>query len=379
MKKTWKVFFYLLFLFGVAETALRIQQHFGPFFDFEFRKYERHSLSSDLNHKPGPDEDYNPDGIQNNRTRPGSFPEGSKFISVLFMGDSFIQGYPPGQTVPQYVWEYFQTTPLKESPLLFWNAGYSSYAPLIYTVQAQKIIPVYKPDFVVIDIDESDLVDDDALYRPLAVRDAAGKMIAVKPTPPYQMRIEGYHRLRKLPFYTLRLLGMWIHKARLYFFYKSYNKKYKGKYYADPMSDKNGKFSFNLAPVFDRSPEAGERYAEEIANFRKDLVELAETLIRLTGSPEKILFLYHPHLYQLTPDPRGFLWRANVPPLLTEISEKYGVDFYDATADLKKDFGERPDLFYREWDMHFYPNGMQAYSRRISEKLSKKLSKIPQE
>lgn len=131
-------FFYLLFLLAVLETGLRIQQKTGPYYDLEFSKWSLDLLSGDLNHGPSPKEDYDADGIQRSRLRPSSYPEGTKPFSILFMGDSFIQGYGPSDNLPQHVWEYFQTTELKTAPLLLLNAGYSSYSPSIFIPQAKK-------------------------------------------------------------------------------------------------------------------------------------------------------------------------------------------------------------------------------------------------
>lgn len=378
LQKAVRIFLYFFFLFLCVEAFLRLQQVFHPLIDLNFPKYDLSLLSYELNHKPGLDEDYNADGVQNNRLRPSSYPNAPKALKVLFMGDSFMHGYPPAQTIPQYVWEDLQQGDFKNQPLLFWNAGYSSYAPLVYIVQAKKLIPKYQPDIIVLDIDETDLVDDFALYKKLVKRDSEGKVAAVWPSYSYESRVKGYVALKRQPSFTIRLFGMWLHKARMYFLFRSYHGKEKAKYYRDPMSDQNAKFSFNLAPGFDRDENAWEIYAPERESFREDLNELMTTLIEQMGDPRKILLLYHPQLYQLTPDPRAFLWRPIVPGLLKEASEKFHIDFYDASQDLKREFGDRPDKFYREWDMHFYPNGMQAYSRFIAAKLQDKLKKYPQ-
>lgn len=369
------VLLYALFLLALTELALRSQQAAGPIYDFEFR-----SLTSDgtaswtLNHKPSASEDYNQDGIQNISLRA---PETSRLkpFTFLFMGDSFMQGYPPGHTVPEFIRDQFWKKKIQR-PMRFLNAGHSSYAPLIYTVQAKKLIPLYKPDFLVADIDESDLVDDYALYRPWTVRDAVGKITAVLPSGANQIKLHGYENLKKLPLYTLRLFGMWLHKIRLYFVFENYRKDYKGKYYENALSDSSRRYSFNLVPAFDDTPGWQNKYSAEKAFFEKSLSELMDTLVNLMGSPEKILILYHPHLNHLEPDSRGFQWRRNVTPLLEKAAAQRGIGFYDATADVKKAFGPHPADYYVENDMHFNVDGLEIYARLSGEKILERLPEL---
>ncbi len=360
--------FYLLFIAAILESALRIQQAAGPLYDLEFKSFIRDStVSFELNHKPAPSENYNLDGIQVNSREKGS-PVNTAGLKVLFMGDSFMQGYPPDQTIPEFIRDQWLKNGMFNPPSL-WNAGYSSYAPLIYIVQAKKLIPSYQPDFIVIDVDESDLVDDFALYKPWIERSKTGEVTAVKPSYANVVKLRGYQTLSRLPLYSLRLLGMWFHKIRLYFVFENYRKSYKGKYYLSALSDSTRRYSFNLAPSFDSSPEAEKRYAPEIESFRADLNELMDALTKLTGDPEKILFVYHPHIYQLVPDSRGFLWRQNVPPLIEEAAKNRGIRFYDASQDLKEKFGSHPEDYYVKNDMHLNENGLRIYAELVGGKI----------
>lgn len=368
---------YLFLLLGVLEITLRFQQAFGPLYDLEFTKFLHDSfLSETLNHKPSLEQEYNQDGIQTGSDRAEPATAGRRPFKILFMGDSFIQGYPPAQTIPEMVRVHFRKTPLKDVPMILWNAGYSSYAPAIYIVQAKRLIPRYWPDLVVVDIDESDLIDDFALYRHLIVRDPQGRITAVRVSPPLRTKMRGYETLRRRPFYLFRLLSMWRHKINLYFLFEVYNRKYKSKYFRIPLAETSRRFSFNLAPGYDLSPEIEKKYEEETVFFKSTVRELARTLVELTGSPEKILFLYHPHLYQLVPDPRGHLWKRLVPRILKEVSQEYGMDFFDASRDLKKAFGQNPESYYQKNDMHYNRQGMELYSYFVAQKLWPKVESL---
>jgi hypothetical protein len=359
---------YGLMLLGVIELTLRLQQNFGPLYDFEFSKYSSAAISDDLNHKPTVQEGYNSDGIQVSGTDTDAAP-GSPPLKILFMGDSFMQGYPPKATIPIFVNEALQKVAPREKAFLFWNAGYSSYSPSIYIPQAKKLIPLYGPDRVVIDIDESDLVDDFAIYQHLVVRDDQGRITAVKTSPVYREKVMGFASLRRIPLYSLRILVQKIIKIRVHFHSEEYNRIYKSKYFNVPMSEQNRRFSFNLAPDFDLDPDSDKKYADETNYFRSTLKELTETLVALLGDPKKIMIVYHPHLYHLIPDPRGVLWKARVPSLIKEAAEASGIRFYDATADLKAAFGEDAEKFYEHEDMHFNTPGFRLYSEAIAKEL----------
>jgi hypothetical protein len=45
------------------------------------------------------------------------------------------------------------------------------------------LLPILRPDYVIVDVDETDLFDDFVLYRQLIVRNERGQNIAVKPSP----------------------------------------------------------------------------------------------------------------------------------------------------------------------------------------------------
>ena len=67
------------------------------------------------------------------------------------------------------------------------------------------------PDFVVVDIDETDLYDDYYRYRELTSRDAAGSISSVRLTPLFLQFHQGLIDSTNKPLYLHRLL------AKLYF------------------------------------------------------------------------------------------------------------------------------------------------------------------
>jgi hypothetical protein len=79
-----------------------------------------------------------------------------------------MEGYDDKNTLPYHVAKYFKTE--RGECLKTYNAGYTSYSPSIFVPQARKLLPIVRPDYIVVDVDETDLYDDFARYRKLIVR-----------------------------------------------------------------------------------------------------------------------------------------------------------------------------------------------------------------
>lgn len=275
-----------------------------------------------------------------------------------------MQGYPPQATIPEFL-RAFLKKERSETPFVLWNAGYSSYAPLIYEAQARELIPRYQPDFLILSLDETDLIDDFALYHPWTQKNSSGEVIAVNASEPNRIKLEGYQLLREIPFYTLRLLGMWALKIKLYFVFENYRKEFKGKYYTHPLADTNRRHSFNLAHIFDEDPGSDVKYRPEIRSFEIDLDGLFSALKKLMKDPKKILIITHPHPHHLTPDTRGILWKKRVAEIAARQARKHEIAFFDSADELQKQFGENPEDFYIPGDMHFNERGFELYAQAV--------------
>jgi hypothetical protein len=188
---------YVVCLLLAVEMALRFQQSVGPLYDLEFKKALSVRTSDVVNHQPAIGGGYDQDGI---RTIPAQAKEqGGAAFKVLFMGDSFMQGHNAEENIPVDIWNYYRTQQMPREAMCFLNAGYWSYSPLIYIAQFKVLHPKLKPDFVVIDIDETDLGDDFLRYRHLAYRDDQQKVIGVKPTPFIYAHLSEIARIKNQP------------------------------------------------------------------------------------------------------------------------------------------------------------------------------------
>lgn len=369
------VIIYILFLFLVVEIFLQVQQRMGPLCDLEWTNLNFEFASSIVNHTHATNLGYTKDGVEISPGRPFTLPDSAGAAKILFMGDSFLEGYPHADTIPQFIWNYFNQVKKLSRPFLLWNAGCTSYSPLIYTVQSKILIPKYRPDLLVLDIDETDLIDDYAFYRHLTIRDSGGKVERIDYSPPLKTKMDIYGDLKKIPFYTIRAIMMWIQKARLYFIFENYNQKYKAKYLRHPLSrPKNSRFMVDLAASFDEDKNSDSKYSEEIIFFEKTVRELLKTLIKETGDKNKILLIHHPHIYQLVPDQRGFLWKNRTQPIVQKLCAEYGITYYDAAPEMKKMMGNQIENYYRPNDIHFNAQGLKVYAELVAGEVLLKLT-----
>ena len=195
--------FFALIGFGFIEVLLRLQQMYGPLYELEFSDLSRQMPSDNLNHVPNPNFEYagkkfNKFGIREYKN-PLSCKSPKK---TLFMGDSFMEGFDDKNTIPWIVQSTLMSKNICIEPI---NVGMSSYSPAIFIAQLRILYPLIRPEFIVIDIDETDFYDDNFRYKQFIVRDELGKNVAVKSASNYKDIAKEIDRVRSHKLYTLRL------------------------------------------------------------------------------------------------------------------------------------------------------------------------------
>ncbi|MBR1215330.1 hypothetical protein [Bradyrhizobium sp. JYMT SZCCT0180] len=352
---TWAVIF---------EIGFRLQQYFGPLYDLEMASVNLNWQSDVVNHQPTPQDQnlciygdstgfsykrsFDANGIRiTDDTAQQAGCENP--VSVLFLGDSFMEGYDDKNTLPYHVAKYFKTE--RGTCLKTYNAGYTSYSPAIFVPQAKKLLPVLRPDYIVVDVDETDLYDDFARYRGLIVRNERGQNVGVKASPIGRECSLGLMEARKHPLYLMRFAARVWHS-----------------FVHMPAVVEKNRSDFTLFSYSqDQGSDLERKYAEPLASFRSNLQELAEVLKDYTRDGSRVLFISHPHLQHLKPDAKGRLWNNLVSSSVQKTCVANGFLFFNATDALKKRSGSHPERFY--WggnDMHFSHEGLAEYSAAVA-------------
>ncbi len=349
---------------AIFEIGLRLQQYFGPLYDLEMTSVNLNWESDVLNHRPAPEKQnlciygdltgftyqrsYDANGIRVINDK--ALLEGCRDpISVLFLGDSYMEGYDDANTLPYHVAKYFKQE--REVCLKTHNAGFTSYAPSIYIPQAKILLPIVRPDYIVVDVDETDLYDDFARYRKLVVRNDRRQNIGVRASPIGHECSVGLMRAREHPLYLMRLAAKaWLSLVHM------------PAVIAKNRSDDLVMFSYSQ----DHGADLEQKYAEPLATFRHNLQELADVLKGYTGDGSRVLFIFHPHLEHLKPDAEGRVWNDLVSSTVQSMCIKNGFRFFNATETLRQRFGSHPDKLYWPGDIHFSFEGVEEYSNAVA-------------
>lgn len=348
----------------VFEVGFRLQQYFGPLYDLELANINLNWKSDVLNHQPTPENqnmciygdttgfsykrsfDANGIRILDDTTK---LADCRNPTSVLFLGDSFIEGYDDKNTLPYHVQDYFKR---RGVCLKTYNAGYTSYSPAIFVPQAKKLLPIVRPDYIVVDVDETDLYDDFARYRKLIVRNDHGKNIGVKASPIGHECSVGLIEARNHRLYVMRFVATLWHS---YVHMPSVIEKYR-----EPNLTL---FSYSQ----DHGTDLEQKYSDALFAFRKNLQELADVLKEYTKDGSRVLFIFHPHLQHLKPDTAGRVWNNLVSSSVQTICVANSFLFFNATDPLRQRFGLHPENFYwKVGDMHFDFKGLAEYSAAVA-------------
>lgn len=347
----------------IFEIGLRTQQYFGPLYDLEMASINLDWESNVLNHQPTPENQNlciygDLTGFSYKRSYDGNGiriiddtalqAECRNPISVLFLGDSFMEGFDDKNTLPYQVEKYFKIE--REVCLKSYNAGYTSYSPAIFVPQAKKLLPIVRPDYIVVDVDETDLYDDFARYRGLIVRNERGQNVGVKASPIGHECSTGLIEARKYPLYLMRLVAkLWHSLVHM----PSVIRKYQSNLVL---------FSYSQ----DHGADLEQKYSEPLLAFRQNLQELADVLKDYTRDGSRVLCIYHPHLEHLKPDAAGRLWNDLVSSSVQKACVANDFLFFNATEKLKQRFGSHPENFYWKNDMHFNFKGLEEYSAAVA-------------
>ncbi|QWG20266.1 hypothetical protein KMZ68_10750 [Bradyrhizobium sediminis] len=357
---------------AIFEAGLRMQQYFGPLYDLELAKVGLDWESDVLNHKPEPENQnlciygdltgfsyqrsFDVNGIR--IIDDTELLAGCKNpVSVLFLGDSFMEGYDAKNTLPYHVARYFKTE--RGVCLKTYNAGYTSYSPAIFVPQARKLLPILRPDYVVVDIDETDLYDDFARYRKLIVRNEGGQNVGVKASPIGHECSVGLMEARQHPSYLRRLAAkLWHTYVRMPAVIEKY---------------RSGLAMFSYSR--DHGPDLERKYSEPLAVFRQNLQELAGVLKEYTRDGSQVLFVSHPHLQHMKPDAAGRVWNDLVSSSVRQTSLANHFLYFNATETLKQRSGSHPEALYWKYDMHFSFEGLKEYSTAVAEFMASNMVK----
>lgn len=240
------------------------------------------------------------------------------------------------------------------------NGGTSSYAPTLYLLKGRQAFEKYgKFDYIVVNVDETDIGDEWLRYRIPTVVDETGKIVAV----PFQNDLENRYLWNgKLwaedsDFYIVRLV-------KFAFFYKVLVPMlYKLTYAPD----------YNSLMRYVFAPDARSLYPKELQHFDHRLRRMAKRLTRYTSDASHVYVTHHPHLRGLVDKvDEGHLYLPVVSEALARLHEKSGVTVLDARNHIGQIHGDAfPDQTFEPGDpfSHLTAAGATRYGKWIADQI----------
>ena len=204
------------------------------------------------------------------------------------------------------------------------NGGTSSYAPTLYLLKGRQAVQKYgKFDYVIVNIDETDIGDEWLRYRIPQTRDATGKLVAV----PYE------NDLRSLFIHNGKL---WAENSPIYLvrflrFALYYNVLVP---YLETFTVAPNHYDTLMRYVF--APDAESSYTTEQKYFYARLVELADELSNTVSAAGSVYVTHHPHLRGLV-DRRdeGRTYLPVVSLAVGRLGQEKGVKILDARKEVE--------------------------------------------
>jgi hypothetical protein len=272
-------------------------------------------------------------------------------------GPGAIVLYDEPNTVPQRAYDWIVEHDAGLRPLIVLNAGYSSYSPVIFTVQASRLLPLLHPDLVVVDIDETDLYDDTVRYRGLIERDERGKMIAVGRDPGREALVNACARAAQSQSYLVRAIAtLW----------------YRFRFAVLDWRERRGPRTFGVAET--RASDMSPELQTQMREFSTTLDELFATLKEYVPA-DRVLVVRHPHQRHLQTGHDGMpAMNRQVGELVRAAAARNGIAFFDAQDELSTQCSGEPERYYwNTYDMHFNFDGIRAYGELVGREIARKL------
>lgn len=279
--------------------------------------------------------------------------EGTPELTVLFLGDSWMEsmdGIPKG----------FADAALARTGglgcLTAVNGAVFSYAPSLMLLKGERLLAERHFDLVVVNVDETDLMDESLRYARTTLRGPAGQIERVVPNVVDLATLYQHPTLQHQSIYILRLLEQLYYERVLL-------PRLRNEFYgsASPI----GEYSRILAPQLSSDPRR--THADEIRYFHSVVGEMLGRFARSVG-PASVVLTHHPHFLHLRSLGGDVHYNTILSEILRSEAASAGVQYYDAHGDIEK---LSPDIARRlfQWPedpfSHLTPAGYRHFGRLI--------------
>jgi lysophospholipase L1-like esterase len=275
----------------------------------------------------------NPQGCRGERDMDDALPAGTR--RVIVMGDSFTEGYYEEGSFAGILDKRLNALPGGVRYQVI-NCGNSSYSPMLHYLRFKHQLLAYRPEELIVNIDLTDIFDDNWRYRPQATFTPEGEPLEARPSARGARIILDNLRFR---FHVVRLLTGRPNTQVL-----------------APMVD--GVFAYHTT-----MPVESEGWQKDVAYS----LSLLQRLIDLTKKENiRLTLTLYPYEGQFKPDKKGILWNRAFEEKVRDLALRNGIGFYSA-YDALKPFYDRGFPLYWKDDIHFSPDGQVAWGNAFAD------------
>ena len=283
-------------------------------------------------------------------------------LTVVIAGDSWMREPEFGRALLDRLAEGESSASWKKCIRIV-NTGTGSYSPSPMTVRLAYLFSDVKADIVVINIDETDLMDEWIRYRHATIVSSDGVPIAVVPyiaDLPDMLHFLSMEVLQRVPLYTLRL----AERAFLQVIFIPQVRE------ALRARGQLAVYDTILAPQLSREPE--QMFGEAIKLFQKRLRALVQVIRRYNPRAE-VVVTHHPHYRHLVDGEQRYTF--SVEDVLRDVFSDGMVRLFVARDEMEKVHGKGyslEDVF--EWPRdpfsHLTPRGRRNYGHWVGAKIA---------
>jgi hypothetical protein len=277
-----------------------------------------------------------------------------KVFRVLFLGDSWMESM---DGIPKGFADELSRRDLEQSCIRAVNGGVASYSPSLYLLKGETLIEREEFDLVVVNIDETDLMDEYLRYRETTLRSQDGQIERVVPNVVDLMVRYDRAVLQHQPVYILRLIEDVL-------YYQVLLPRLRQQVFGSrvPVGD----YSQIMSLQQSREPMA--THAEAIEYFRS---VLAEMLVRLSDGvgASRVIVTQHPHYLHLDVAPPDRRYNQALASVLGEEAQRYDVRYYNEFSHVNALPSDQiPQLFRWPEDpfSHLTTEGYQRFGAHIA-------------
>ena len=215
------------------------------------------------------------------------------------------------------------------------NCGTSSYSPLLHLLRYKHQLHRLRPDEVIVNIDLTDIYDDNVRYRAGAVFAEDGEPLSAGPARFSTKELMDGLRFR---FYTARL------------------------FFGRPRGHELLPTEENVFAYHDELSPDSARWQQHVG-FTIDLLRRLVDNIRTSGA--RVTLTMYPYREQIRPLGSGPVWNRAFEARVAALAGDLDVPFYSAYDDIRALLMQGARLYWTN-DSHFNPDGQRAWSEAFA-------------